>query len=334
MLVCVCASLLLVVDQPSIGPAQHWTSPALDQPSKWTISALDEPSIGPAQHWTSPASGPSQHWTIPELDQPSIGSAQQVDQPSKWTSPALDQPRNWTSPALDQPRNWTSPALDQPRNWTSPALDQSSSIVELQFCDTERKMGSEEKSQKSLRRIVVSEAKTFMCHTTLHGAQHVGDDQRHKVGRVLWLLTLLSMAGGLLLTLSKLYGRYMTYPHTTMLIVSHSEYQPLPAVTVCLRDPVNLERLRLAFPQSHAMVEKFLTDKSALNWSDPLVAEVMGNVTLQQVMNQSSFRVEEIVVKATKAYAEIYNISQVFATRDFLSVMNPVRCYTYNEGKR
>ncbi|XP_076460958.1 acid-sensing ion channel 1-like [Babylonia areolata] len=171
---------------------------------------------------------------------------------------------------------------------------------------------------------------TFMSETSLHGVKNVSQTERHRISRVSWLLAVLGMTCWLMYALTHQFMRYSDYPHTTSFQLTESKFSPLPAVSVCLKDPLDSQRLQQALPEPHLVIQ-FLKDRTNLNWSDPHVQQAMSNVTLQQVMDVASFSAREVVVSASTLLTS-FNINEDIVTVDVLNDF-PQRCYTFKGTK-
>ena len=150
--------------------------------------------------------------------------------------------------------------------------------------------------------------------------------------RCLWLLIVLGMAGWLVFTLSSLYTRYKSYPYTTSYSVNQLNTLPLPAISLCLRNPIQRSRLR-HLPHSD-IIEDILM-RRRWDFGNKTFRSILSRFTMQDVMEAGSFRADEIILQASVTSKRI-DVKLNFTTWDapFGVLGHPVRCFTFNAMDR
>ena len=140
------------------------------------------------------------------------------------------------------------------------------------------------------------------------------------------------MAGLLIVTLHSLYTRYKSYPHSTSFSVYQLDTLPLPAISICLRDPIQRSRLR-HLPHSDIIEEALLYRRWDIQ--NTTFRSTMSRFTLRDVMEAGSFRAEEIILSASVGDGS-RNLTPNFTTWDapFGDKGFPLRCFIFNATDR
>lgn len=138
------------------------------------------------------------------------------------------------------------------------------------------------------------------------------------------------MAVWLIYTLSFLYTRYKSYPHTTAQTANILKTLPAPAISICLRDPIQRSRLR-QLPHGDVIEDVLL--RRRFDFENETLRAILSSFTLQDVMDAGSFRAEEIILEASMRYGRL-DPKLNFSTWDDYYSNNgfPVRCFTFNSA--
>lgn len=112
----------------------------------------------------------------------------------------------------------------------------------------------------------------------------------------------MAMFAYLTYTIVTLYNKYLSHEHKTLVRVERRRKIEFPAITICLKASFDPRRLD-SFNHSHAVKEYLMSlsehenllNKS-LNWSDPKISAPLKNLTFEKILDELSFKQDDIFV--------------------------------------